>query len=152
MLYVVLKFIHILLAILAVGFNAAYGLIIGRARRGGLDGREMAFALKTVKIMDDRVANPCYVLLGVTGVAMVLVQGYPWSYKWIHASLALLVILAVLGFAFYTPTLRRQIEILETRGLADPEFARLSTRGAILGAILGVIVTVIVALMVYKPA
>jgi uncharacterized membrane protein len=112
----------------------------------------MAFALKTVKLMDDRVANPCYVLLGVTGVSMVLLEGYSWSYKWIHASLALLVIVAVLGLAFYTPTLRRQIEILETRGVADPEFARLSTRGALLGSILGVIVIAIVALMVYKPS
>ena len=67
MLFLALKFVHILCAILAVGFNSAYGLILGRARRGGLDGREMAFALKTVKVMDDRVANPSYVLLGVTG-------------------------------------------------------------------------------------
>ena len=152
MLFLALKFVHILCAILAVGFNAAYGLILGRARRGGLDGREMAFALKTVKVMDDRVANPCYVLLGVTGVSMVMLEGYSWSYKWIHASLALLVVVAVLGLAFYTPTLRRQIEILESRGVEDPEFARLSTRGAILGGILGVIVIAIVALMVYKPS
>ena len=152
MLFLVLKFVHVLAAILAIGFNAADGLILGRARRGGADGREMAFALKTVKFMDDRVANPCYVLLGVTGVTMVLLQGYPWSYRWIHASLALLVVIAVLGLAVYTPTLRRQIEILETRGASDPEFARLSTRGAILGGILGVLVLVIVALMVYKPS
>jgi uncharacterized membrane protein len=151
MLFLALKFVHILCAILAVGFNAGYGLILGRARRGGLDGREVAFALKTVKVMDDRVANPCYVLLGVTGVSMVMLEGYPWSYKWIHASAALLVIVAVLGLAFYTPTLRRQIEILEASGVADPESARLSTRGAILGGILGVIVIAIVALMVYKP-
>jgi uncharacterized membrane protein len=152
MLFLVLKFVHILSAILAVGFNAAYGLIIGRARRGGLDGREMAFALKTVKVMDDRIANPCYLLLGITGVSMVIVQGYSWSYTWIHASVALLVIVAVLGLAFYTPTLRRQIEVLQSSGASDPEFARLSTRGAILGSVLGVIVIVIVALMVYKPS
>jgi uncharacterized membrane protein len=152
MLFVVLKFVHILAAILAIGFNAAYGLILGRARHGAMDGREMAFALKTVKVMDDRVANPCYALLGVTGVSRVILQGYSWSYKWIHASLALLVVVAVLGLAFYTPTLRRQIEILEAHGAADPEFARLSTRGAILGGILGVLVIVIVALMVYKPS
>ena len=58
----------------------------------------------------------------------------------------------MLGFAFYTPTLRRQIEMLETRGSADPEFARLSTRGAILGGIMAVIVITIVALMVFKPS
>src|SRR4029078_11122686 len=109
MLFFALKFVHILCAILAVGFNAAYGLILGRARRGGLDGREMDVALTTVEVLDCRVANPCYVLLGVTGVSMVMLEGYPWSYKWIHASLALLVIVAVLGLAFYTPTLRPKI-------------------------------------------
>jgi uncharacterized membrane protein len=151
MAYLLLKYLHIISAIVAVGFNASYGLLIGRARRGGADGREMAFALKTVKLMDDRFANPCYGLLLVTGVAMVLLQDYPWSMMWIHGSLALLVIVAVLGFAVYTPTLRRQIEIIETRGPADPELARLSTRATIVGALLGVLVAVIVALMVYKP-
>jgi uncharacterized membrane protein len=151
MIYVVLKFIHVLAAIIAVGFNACYGILIGRARRGGTDGREMAFALKTVKLMDDRIANPCYGLLAVTGVSMVVLQDYAWSQMWIHGSLALLIVVAVIGLAFYTPTLRRQIEILETRGQADPEFARLSKRGALLGAVLGVLVAIIVALMVYKP-
>jgi len=48
MAYVVLKYVHVLAAIVAVGFNAAYGILIGRARRGGTDGREMAFALTPV--------------------------------------------------------------------------------------------------------
>src|SRR4051812_3087948 len=151
MAYIVLKYVHVLSAILAIGFNACYGILIGRARRGGTDGREMAFAPKTVKMMDDRVANPCYGLLLVTGVSMVLLQGYPWSQKWIHGSLALFIVLFVIGLALYTPTLRRQIEILEARGPADPELARLSKRGAILGGVLGIIVAVILALMVYKP-
>jgi uncharacterized membrane protein len=151
MIYIVLKYIHVLAAIIAVGFNASYGILIGRARAGGTDGREMAFALRTVKLLDDRIANPCYGVLAVTGVSMVLLEGYPWSQMWIHGSLALLIVVAVVGLAFYTPTLRRQIEVLETRGQADPEFARLSRRGALLGAALGVLVAVIVALMVYKP-
>lgn len=75
MLFTILKFTHVLAAIFAVGFNAAYGLLIGRARRGGTDGREMKFALTTIKLMDDRVANPCYALLLVTGVGMVQVAG-----------------------------------------------------------------------------
>lgn len=152
MLFIVLKFLHVLFAIIAIGFNAAYGLLIGRARSGGTDGREMRFALRTVKVMDDYVANPCYVLLLITGVGMVHAAGYPWSLMWVHGSLALLVVVAVLGFAFYTPTLRKQIAVLESRGASDPEFARLSTRGAILGAILALLVVTIAALMVFKPS
>src|SRR5262249_32849619 len=152
MLFVVLKFLHVLAAIIAVGFNASYGLLIGRARSGGADDREMLFALRTVKVMDDYVANPCYVLLLLTGVGMVHLAGYPWSLKWIHGSLGLLIVVAVLGFAFYTPTLRKQIAVLETRGMTDPEFARLGTRGAILGGVLALIVVAIAALMVFKPS
>lgn len=152
MLYTTLKFLHVFLAIIAVGFNAAYGLIISRARKVGPDARELKFALRTVKFMDDYVANPCYGLLLLTGVAMVYVAGYPWSLVWIHGSLALLIIVAVIAFAFYTPTLRKQIEALEARGPNDPEFLRLSKRGSMLGGILGVLVLAIVALMVFKPA
>lgn len=150
MLPTTLKFLHVLLAITAVGFNLAYGLIIGRARKAGT--AELKFALRTVKVMDDYVANPCYVLLLLTGVGMVHASGYPWSLMWIHGSMALLVVAFILGIGFYTPTLRKQIAILDSRGANDPEFVRLSKRGAMLGGILGVIVLVIVALMVYKPA
>lgn len=152
MLFVVLKFLHVLAAIIAVGFNATYGLLIGRARAAGTDDRVMVFALRTIKVMDDYVANPCYILLLITGAAMVHVAGYPWKLKWIHGSLALLVIIAVLGFAFYTPTLRKQIAVLESRGSSDPEFVRLGTRGAILGGIMALLVMTIVALMVFKPS
>jgi uncharacterized membrane protein len=150
MLYTTLKFLHILLAITAIGFNSAYGLIIGRARKAGT--AELKFALRTVKVMDDYVANPCYVLLLLTGIGMVHTSGYPWSLKWIHGSMALLVVAFILAIGFYTPTLRKQIAILDSRGANDPEFLRLSKRGAMLGGILGVIVLVIVGLMVYKPA
>ncbi len=110
MLYTTLKFLHIVLAITAIGFNSAYGLIIGRARKAGT--AELKFALRTVKFMDDYVANPCYGLLLLTGVGMVHTSGYPWSLMWIHVSMALLVVAFVLALGFYTPTLRKQIAIL----------------------------------------
>jgi len=152
MLYLTLKLVHILLAITAVGFNIAYGIVIGRARKAGADGRELRFALRTVKFMDDYVANPSYVLLPVTGVAMVQLAGYPWALKWIHGSMALLLLLAGLGFGAYSPTLRKQIAALEARGPNDPEFLKLSKRGSMLGGILALIVFVILGLMVFKPA
>jgi uncharacterized membrane protein len=151
MLYLTLKYFHILLAIFAVGFNASYGLIIARARKTGTDASTLRFALRTVKVMDDYVANPCYVLLGLTGVTMVHLSGLPWSAVWIHGSLALWVLMAILGFGVYTRTLRKQLAVLEARGVQDPEFVRLSKRGGVVGGILGVIALVILGLMVFKP-
>ena len=96
-------------------------------------------------------SNPCYGLLLITGVGMVHVAGYPWSFMWIHGSLALLILAFFIAIVFYTPTLRKQIAVLDARGPDDPEFVRLSKRGAMLGGILGLIAITIVALMVYKP-
>ena len=151
MLFTILKFVHVLSAIIAVGYNASYGLLIARARAGGIDGREMGFALRTVKFMDDYVANPCYALLLITGGAMVYVSGYPWTLKWIYLSLGLLILAFAIAIVLYTPTLRRQIEAFETGGPTDPEFLKLSKRGGALGGLLAVIVLTIVALMVFKP-
>jgi uncharacterized membrane protein len=151
MLFTALKFVHVLSAIIAIGYNASYGLLISRARAGGIDGREMRFALKTVKFMDDYIANPCYGLLLVTGAAMVYLTGYPWTLTWIYVSVGLLILAFAIAIVLYSPTLRRQIEALETSGPSDPEFLKLSQRGAALGGILGVIVLIIVALMVFKP-
>jgi hypothetical protein len=58
----------------------------------------------------------------------------------------------VIGIGFYTPTLRKQIAVLESRGASDPEFTRLGKRGAMLGGILALIVVTITAMMVFKPS
>jgi uncharacterized membrane protein len=151
MLFTTLKFVHVVLAIVAIGYNASYGLLIARARAGGIDGLEMRFALGTVKFMDDYIANPCYALLLVTGGAMVYLSGYPWTLKWIYLSLGLLVLAFAIAIVLYSPTLRRQIEVLEASSPSDPEFLKLSSRGAALGGVLALIVIAIVALMVFKP-
>jgi len=67
-LFTLLKFLHVLLAITAVGANVTYGVWLSRAAR---DPRHLPFALRGVKMLDDRLANPAYALLLVTGVAMI---------------------------------------------------------------------------------
>jgi uncharacterized membrane protein len=150
MAYLWLKTLHIVLAIVAVGFNISYGLLIGRARRAGRV--ELTYALRTVKVMDDYVANPAYVLLLVTGIGMLHLSGIPFSTRWVHVSMALLLVALAIGAGLYTPTLRKQIALLETRGPDDADFRRVSARGQMLGGILGVIVLVIIWLMVFKPS
>ena len=150
MAYLWLKTVHILLAIVAVGFNVSYGLLIGRARRAGRV--ELTFALKTVKVMDDYFANPAYVLLFVTGFGMLHLSGIPIGTRWVHVSMALLFLAMAIGVGLYTPTLRKQIAALEARGPEDPEFRKLSARGQMLGGILAFITLVIIWLMVFKPS
>ncbi len=147
--YVLLKWVHVLLAIIAVGFNASYGIWLARAAR---EPEHELHVLKGIKTLDDRFANPAYALLLVTGVSMVLVGRLSFRTFWIAFSLALYGVLLALAALVYTPTLRRQIAVLETQGATSAEYRSLSTRGQIVGVTLAVIVVGIVFLMVTKPS
>ena len=149
-MYLTLKFLHILLAVVAVGFTSSFGLILGRAAKAGTDGREMRFALGTIGVMG-LIAHICYLLLFVTGLALVYTVGYPW-YAWLKWSVGLFAIAFLAGQFVMVPSAKKRIAILDARGPADPEFIALSKRSAAIGGILGLITLVILWLMVSKPA
>jgi len=146
--YNLLKFLHVLLAIVAIGFNASYGIWLTRASR---EPQHRGHVLRGIKTLDDKFANPAYVLLLVTGVLTALVGNIPFETFWIAASIVLWVVLIGVGVSVYTPTLRRQIAMVESGASGGPEYASLERRGIILGVLLAVIVIVIVFLMVTKP-
>jgi hypothetical protein len=73
-LYNLLKLLHILFAITAVGSNISYGIWQGLA---GNDAERQSFVLRSVKFIDDRVANPAYPLLLASGLTLA---GWHWSY------------------------------------------------------------------------
>ena len=146
--YEFVKFLHVLLAIVAVGFNATYGIWLARAAK---EPEHEAFTLWGVKLLDDRFANPAYGLLLVTGLLMVWIGDLDLTQFWLLAALALYAVAVGLGLFVYTPTLRNQIAALQTAGAASTEFQALSRRGTTVGLVLAVDVTVIVFLMVTKP-
>lgn len=143
-----LKVLHILLAIVAVGLNVSYGIWQARAAR---EPDHMGYALRGIKFLDDRVANPAYVGLLVVGVALVLVGPWEFVQFWILAALALYAVLAVVALGFYSPTLTRQIASYEAGGAASPEFAALTVRSRLLGIVLAVVVLALIVVMVVKP-
>lgn len=143
-----LKFAHVMLAIIAVGFNASYAIWLARAAK---DPEHEAFALRTIKVLDDRFANPAYALLLVTGLLMIWEADIPLSTFWISTSIGIYAAVILLGLGIYTPTLRRQIRALEEQGPGSEDYRRLSTRGTVVGILLAIMVIVIVFLMVTKP-
>jgi uncharacterized membrane protein len=147
-LFTTVKFVHILLAIAAVGFNASYAVWLQRAARAPED---LGFALRGVKFLDDRVANPAYGLLLLSGLAMVVVGHLSLTTFWIAAALILWLLAMGVGLLLYTPTLRRQIEALEAHGPESAEYRALNGRGTVVGVGTSVVVLTIVVLMVFKP-
>lgn len=149
MLFTTVKFIHILLAIIAFGFNATYALWIIRAEKHP---EHLDFALRGVKILDDYFANPAYLLLLVSGLTMVFLAGYNLLITfWLITALVLWLVVIVLGYAVYTPTLSQQIRVLATSGAESAEFHRLSNRETGVGITLAVLVLLILVMMVFKP-
>ena len=145
-----IKFIHVLLAIVAVGFNASYGIWL--ARSSTATQATQSHVLRTIKFLDDRFANPAYGLLLITGLLMAFSAGIPFSRLWLAAAIGLWLVLVFVGLGIYTPTLRDQIRVLESEGPGSEEYQRLAARGRSLGIVLAIIVIVIVFLMVTKPA
>ncbi|TMC39887.1 MAG: DUF2269 family protein [Chloroflexi bacterium] len=146
--YLVLKFIHILAAIVAVGSNITYGVWNVRAAR---DPSHLGFALKGIKFLDDRIANPAYGVLLLTGLILMFAGSFGFK-LWIIIALVLFAAVVVLGVAFYSPLLKNQIRLVDAGETASPEYARLAAMGARFGPGLGIIVVVILVMMVFKPS
>jgi uncharacterized membrane protein len=145
--YLVLKFIHILSAIVAVGSNITYG--VWNIRASG-EPAQTAFALKGIKFLDDRIANPAYGVLLLTGLIMMFAGNFGFA-LWIVIALILFAAIVVLGLAFYSPLLKNQIRLAEAGETSSPEYVRLANLSRRFGPGLGVIVLVILVLMVFKP-
>jgi uncharacterized membrane protein len=149
MLYSYLKWLHVLSAIVAVGANATYGIWLSRASR---ETENLPFTLKSIKLLDDRVANPAYGLLLITGLGMAFTAPLSLTTPWLLTSLVLYGVLVLVGLLGYTPVLRRQIRLLESEGFQSPAYQAQSRRGTIIGILLAVLAIGIVFLMVVKPA
>jgi uncharacterized membrane protein len=148
MLYTLLKFVHVLAAIVAVGANVTYGIWIATGSR---DPTVLPFALRGIKLLDDWLANPAYGLLLVTGILMVLVGSIPVTTPWVISALVLYVIAVLLGLLGYTPALKRQIRLLDSEGLGSEHYKTAARDGLVIGIALGVVTVLIVFLMVVKP-
>ena len=148
-LFVIVKFLHVVLAIVAVGFNATYGVWLARVAREPVP--TQSFVLNGIKRLDDWFANPAYVLLAVTGVTMVFVGDLRFTTFWIAGGIVLWAIAVALGFFVYTPMLRNQIRALAASGPNSDEYKGHAANARFVGILLAVIVLVIVFLMVTKP-
>jgi uncharacterized membrane protein len=148
-IYTATKFLHVTFAIIAVGYNASYGLWLGRAAREPKE--TQLFTLRTIRFMDDRVANPLYGLLALSGLFMVFNAGYPLTTPWIAIAIALYVVAIAFAVALITPNLRTALNALESGGPEAPVYKAAMVKGRTMGIAISLIVLAIVFLMVTKP-
>jgi uncharacterized membrane protein len=145
--YLLLKWVHVLLAITALGSNITYGVWNARSAR---EPQNLGFALRGIKFIDDYIANPCYGLLLVTGLALRFIGNWGWA-RWIISALVLYVVAIVIALAGYSPALRCQIAALEAEGDKSANYVKWAGRARITGIATAPFIIAIVFLMVVKP-
>jgi uncharacterized membrane protein len=148
-LLLIVKWIHVLAAIAAVGANVTYGIWIRRATR---EPGMLPFVLQGIRVIDRRLANPSYGVLLLTGLIMAYLLPIPLSTPWLLTAIVLYALAAFLGAFAYAPTMREQRKQLEAGGIESARFKMASRRGARLGLLVTLDVAAIVFLMVVKPA
>jgi uncharacterized membrane protein len=149
LLYALLKWLHVLAAIVVVGAHASYGVWIVRASNH----REaLPFTLRNIKLLDERVAIPAIGVQLVTGFAMAFIVRAWLSAPWLIAALVLFVVVVLTHLLAYRPVLSRMIDLLDGEGMESASYPAAAGREMRLGITMVVLMVVIVFLMVVKPA
>jgi hypothetical protein len=145
--FLLLKSLHVLSAVTAVGSNFTYGVWSALARR---EPAHLGFALRGIKFVDDRVANPAYGVLLATGLIMAFTT-YTITLTWILAGLGAYVVMAALGVGVIAPALSEQIKSLDEQGASSPRYGAAAARVQAVGMFLGVLAILVIFDMVVKP-
>ena len=148
-LYSFIKLLHIFAAILAIGFNLSYTVWMVK---GKLENQHLLFALRGIKVMDDWIANPSYIVSLITGLLMCYLGHYNiLQTSWIFYPLILFALMGIIAFGFYSPALAQQIKILEEKGNQHEAYQKADKKQTFLGIILFILALLILAIMVLKP-
>lgn len=145
--FLLLKLVHVSAVIVAVGANVSYAYWL---RRAGSDRERLVDAINGIRGLDRRVANPAYVVVLLTGLAMATIGPYTFDLLWIRAALGLYVFIVIFGIAIYAPTMRWQLAEAE-RDPTSPAYRTAARRSSLFGLLAVGIVGVILVLMVTKP-
>ncbi len=142
-----LKVVHVIAAIVAVGANLTYTFWI---RYAGRDPERLTWAIAGIRRLDNRVATPAYVVVLISGVLMVAGGVFSFETAWIVVSIVLYVIVVLVALFLYSPALKRQLHEaeLDAGSQSYHDAARLSN---LYGLATLAVVLVIVTLMVTKP-
>ena len=142
-----LKVVHIVAAIVAVGSNVTYAFWL---RRAGLDRERLVYTIEGIQRLDNRIANPAYILVLLSGLGMIALGAFSFTTGWILAAIVLYVALVIVGIAFFSPAIKRQLEEAG-RDPTSTAYAAAAARSNQFGIGTLVVVLVIVFLMVTKP-
>jgi uncharacterized membrane protein len=144
--YLFAKFLHVFIAIVALGTSAGLGLLLEFYGNHPSHG---SFVLRAIHRITVLVVLPGYTLMLATGLWLVSLS-WPLTAKWILFALALWPV-GILALVSSLVLVARQRQLLDSSGLTSDSYRRVSVLGRAVGGSFGVIVVLIMCLMVFKP-
>jgi hypothetical protein len=147
MAYGLLKVLHILLAIIAVGFSTSFGIIMAISV-GHLE--RLRFGLNLVHRLE-KVSRVAFIGLLLTGLLLGWMLELGWHTLWFTASLGLSLAAFAVAMAVAVPTLNAQIALASQPEPPMNDLKRLGMRSRMTGMGLGLASLVVLFLMVLKP-
>ncbi len=147
-IFLIIKTIHVLSAIVAVGTNLTYRFLLAGTNR---QPDALVYTLNSIRRLDMRLANPAYGLLLISGLAMAFTVPFPLTTPWILTALILYALVMVLGIAVYAPVFRQQVQLAASEGLNGAAYQAVARKGNTLALVVIALTVAIVILMVTKP-
>jgi hypothetical protein len=142
--FLVVKLLHVLLAIVAVGFTTTFGIIMACAPA------ERPIAIGAIARLE-KVSGPAFGGLLITGLLMAWLGNLDWKVLWFASSLALMAVAMVLALGVARPTLAKQVALSKQSPPPVDELMRLGARSKTVGMILSLISLTLISLMIFKP-
>ncbi len=145
----ILLTLHILTALVAVGATISYFFWL---RRAVLAPESRAYTLETIRMLEQRLVTPSYVIVLLTGLGLIDRASWGWSTPWLE--LSILLFIALMGLVgFHARVIKRQIALASegSSGSDSVEYDAAHSRGRMLMVAKVVVIVALVYLMVFKP-
>jgi len=153
-------FIHVTAVVVGFGATFAESVMFPVAMKMG--SRYLPYLHRLQLVLNQFFAGPALVIVIATGIYQMSEGNWDYGDLWVSATMAIVVVIALLNFGFFIPTDRKLLPMIEgvvaDAGGRDlpleelpEEYQRKGKLEGILGSVTGVLLVVAIYMMVTKP-
>lgn len=148
--FTILKFVHVLAAIVWVG-GAIFVQIYATSALRSADPAELGFFARRVAVLGQRVFMPASIVVLAVGVWMVAITPFDFTDLWIVIGIGGIVATALTGAILVGPEAGRVGKLLETEGPEVPGVQERIRRIFVISRVDLIVLVLVVFDMVIKP-
>jgi len=153
-------FLHVTAVVVGFGSTFSESVMFPVAMK--MSARHLPYVHRMQLVLNQFFAIPAAVIVAATGIYQMDKGGWDYGDLWVGATIAILVVIFLVNVAFFIPTDRRLLPIIQS-AIADaggkeltlselpPEYQRWGRAEGIVGSIMGILLVTAVFMMTTKP-